>query len=102
MKLPVGELLKHPLLAALIGALLPTIASMVCVWLTYSYTSEAQNRQVKIDLVARFDQSSNQIVDAGGMFLISINNNSENIEEARKFIATLSGKQMIEADSLKN
>jgi hypothetical protein len=102
MKQSLGDLLKHPMLAAFAGALLPTIISVVCVWLTYSYTSESQDRQLKITLVASFDQTSNQIVDAGGMFLASINNNSNNIEEARKIIATLSGKQMLETDSLKN
>jgi hypothetical protein len=63
--------------------------------------NSAQNRQVEIGMIARFDQSSNQVVDAGAMFLLAINEN-EDLSGPRKFIASLTGKQVIEAEDLRH
>ena len=94
------SMFSHPAIAALLGSLLPTIASIVCVYLTYSLATEAQSRRIHLDLLARFDQSSSQIVDAGGGFLTALNNDKD-LTAARGVIATLTGKQMLETESLR-
>jgi hypothetical protein len=101
MGFSVNKFAQHPAGAAVLGGLPAAIVSIICVIITIVNNSSSQNRQVELDLVAKFDQSSNQIVNAGSMFLSAINN-SKNLDESKKFIATLSGTQIIETESLKH
>jgi hypothetical protein len=93
------SLLSHPMIAGIVGGLPATIVAVVCVFLTYNNTVASQNRQIQIDLIARFDQSSNQIVDAGTMFLSAITENKD-LGPAKKVIASLAGRQLLETQDL--
>ena len=96
------EQMRHPAWAAVVASIVPTLASIICVYLTYSYGSMSQNRQAQLETIARFDQSSNHIVDVGSRFLSALNEHKDKeLSESRSAISALAGKQLLETGTLK-
>ena len=95
-----NEALKHPAIAAFVGALLPSILSVACVIMTYQYGSVLQNRQAQLEAIVRFDQSSGQIIEVGRKFVAALNDGKD-LTEAKQEASTYVGKQILELLGLK-
>jgi len=92
--------LSHPFGAAFAGGLIPGVLSIVCVVMTYNYGVDLQRKQSRLDQIVRFDQSSTQVVEAGGQMIATLNQGKD-LASPKQSISALVAKQLMEAHELK-
>jgi hypothetical protein len=80
---------QNAILGALIASALALVGSVVSVYMTYHYAIVAQDRQVRLEQLSKFDASSSQIVEAAGSFINAINDNKDLLSAKQKLSAIL-------------
>ena len=70
-------------------------------YLTYSYGKAAQDRQVRLEQISKFDATSMQIIEAAGAFIVAINNEHDLGPSRAKLSAALA-TQIHDSRSLEN
>lgn len=56
----------NALIAALLGSAVSIVISLVSTYMTYNFSIKSQNKQVKYEALAKFEQSRAAIIEVGG------------------------------------
>lgn len=92
---------QNAIIASVIGSIFAVGISAFSVYESYKFTIVAQSRQAKIEQIAMFSSSTQKIIEAGGIFISSINTNKEIPQAKTKFNSALA-EQIAEVEQLKN
>ncbi|HEX4055943.1 MAG TPA: hypothetical protein VHX86_16895 [Tepidisphaeraceae bacterium] len=89
----------NALVASIIGNVIMVVATIFCVYLTYHYGSATQDRQVRLDQLARFQASTDAITNVSGQFIAAINDKKNLAPVKVQFNAVL-GSQLVQVQEL--
>jgi hypothetical protein len=90
----------NAVIAALIGSLFGNLFGLGGIAFTYYSNISSQNKQIKTDALARFDQSTGSIIMVGGEFISAINNAKDLAKEKEK-VKALAATQIGETENLR-
>jgi hypothetical protein len=90
---------QNALLGTMIASVLALIGSIVSVFVTIHYGNVIQDRQIRLEQVSKFDQSSIQIIEAGGSFISAINDN-KSLAPAKDKLSAVLAAQINETDNI--
>lgn len=91
---------RAAIVGGLIGGFLPSIVSVFCVYYTYTTNVTVQIRQQKFEVITRYSQSSDKIVDSLNTITSSMNNQRP-MDEAKTAVSQFAGRQIMEVSDIK-
>lgn len=91
---------QNAILAAVVASFIALVGSGASAYYTIAYGIAAQQKQVKLEALAKFDQSSGKIVEIGGGFISALND-SRDLSKPRSEIRNFAATQIDEAESLR-
>jgi hypothetical protein len=91
---------QDAILAAVLSCALGAAISLVSAYVSYHYTQVGQDRQARLEQVSKFDAASVQIIDAGGSFILVINESKDPVAARQKLRAVIAD-QIHETESFR-
>jgi hypothetical protein len=91
---------QNAILAAIVASIIALVGSGISSYYTITYGIASQEKQVKLEALAKFDQSSGKIVQIGGGFISAIND-SQDLSKPRSEIRAFAATQIDEAENLR-
>ena len=92
---------QNALIAAVVTSLISAGATGWSVYMTYSYSTATQDRQVKLEQISKFDGNSSQLIDAGGQFVAAINSNNKDLSAVKVKMRTVVASQLHDSENLR-
>ena len=83
---------RHPqnaVLASIIASAVAIIIGIGSAFYSFHVSLSVQDRQARLEQVAKFDQSTQQLYDAAQSFIEAINNNNKGLDPARAKLRTI-------------
>jgi hypothetical protein len=91
---------QNAVAAALISSVVAIVIGLISIGLTIHYNKISQDRQARLEQVARFDQSTQQIIDASQSFVAAINDNNKGLDPAKIKIRTIIASEINESSNI--
>lgn len=100
----IGAFLKrheaNAVVAAVLGSGVSIVISVISTYLTYSFSVDAQSKQVKYEALAKFSQSGSTIIQVGSDFIWAINS-KQDLAGPKEKIKILAADQINETEDLR-
>jgi uncharacterized membrane-anchored protein YhcB (DUF1043 family) len=91
---------QNAIAAALLASVIAVVIGVASLYLTVHYNKVSQDRQARLEQVAKFDQSTQQIIDAAQSFVSSINDNNKGLDPAKVKLRTVIASEINETDNI--
>jgi hypothetical protein len=91
---------RDAILAALLTGLIAIAAAAFSGYLSYHYGTVSQDRQVRLDQIAKFDSASSQLIEAAGSFVTAINGHQD-LDPSRLKVRIAVANELQQADGLR-
>jgi hypothetical protein len=92
---------QNALIAAIVTALISAATTGWSVYMTFYYATAAQDRQVRLEQISKFDTNSSQLIDAGGQFVAAINAENDDLNGAKMKLRTVVASQLHDSENLR-
>jgi hypothetical protein len=91
---------QNAIAAALVTSVVAVVIGIVSIFLTVHYNNVSQDRQARLEQIAKFDQSTQQIIDAAQSFISAINDNSKGLDPAKIKLRTVIASEINETGNI--
>jgi hypothetical protein len=91
---------QNAIAAALVTSILAAIIGIASIFLTVHYNKITQDRQARLEQVAKFDQSTQQIIDAAQAFISALDDNNKGLDPAKLRLRTVIASEINETENI--
>jgi oligoendopeptidase F len=90
---------QNAILASIVASVVAIIVAIGSVAFTVHSNKVAQDRQARLEQIAKFDQSTQQIIDAAQSFIYAVNDN-KGLDPARSKLKTIVASEIHQTDDI--